>query len=245
MEWRSTGILLSVRRHGETAAIIETLTPEHGRHAGLVHGGAGRRLAATLQPGNLLALRWRGRLAENLGTFEAELVHSYAAAAMADREALATAETLRAVACAFLPERGATSLFDLTKLVFDLLPEARARRVAYARWEIALLSELGFGLDLGTCAATGARTDLAFVSPRSGRAVSREAGVPYADRLLPLPGFLGEGGSEASTGAFSDALTMTGHFLNRWAGQPLGMKALPPARDRLLALLRRSEAVQD
>jgi DNA repair protein RecO (recombination protein O) len=240
MEWRSTGILLSVRRHGENAAIIETLTPEYGRHAGLVHGGAGRRMAATLQPGNLLSLRWRARLAENLGTFEAELVHSYAAAAMADREALATVETLRAMACAFLPERGVTSLFDLTKLVFDLLPEAPARRVAYSRWEVALLSELGFGLDFGTCAATGEAKELAFVSPRSGRAVSREAGLPYADRLLPLPEFLAEGGAEASAIAFADALTMSGHFLDRWAGQPLGLKALPPARDRLVSLLRRT-----
>ena len=244
MEWSANGILLSVRRHGENAVIIETLTAEQGRHSGLVHGGAGRKLAATLQPGNHLALRWRARLAENLGTFEAELIHSYASEAMADREALATVESMRAVACTLLPERAETSLYPLTMLVLNLLAEPKARRVAYAQWEVALLAELGLALDLRRCAASGSVEDLCYVSPRSGRAVSREAGAAYADKLLPLPGFLAHGGSTAERPDFADALAMTGHFLEYWAGQPLGLKSLPPARLRLLALSQKSEALE-
>lgn len=243
MEWRANGILLSVRRHGENAAIIQTMTAEHGRHAGLVHGGAGRKLAATLQPGNLLALRWRSRLSENLGTFEAELIHSYASDAMADREALATLESMRALVCTFLPERADTSLYPLTLLVLDVLNDARGRRLAYAQWEVALLAELGFALDLRRCAASGSADDLCYVSPRSGRAVSRAAGAAYADRLLPLPGFLARGDSGADPSDFADALTMTGHFLEQWAGRSLDLKTLPPARERLSALSLRSKAL--
>jgi len=241
MEWRANGILLSVRRHGENAAIIEALTAEHGRHAGLVRGGAGRKLAATLQPGNYLSLRWRARLAENLGTFETELIHSYASDAMADREALATLESMRAVASVLLPERSETSLFDLTKLLLDVLADASARRIAYSQWEVALLAELGFGLDLRKCAAAGVTDDLCYVSPKSGCAVSRGAGEAYADRLLPLPVFLSTGSNQVDPSAFAQALTMTGYFLEHWAGQPLGLKSLPPARERLLSLARRLE----
>jgi len=243
MEWRANGILLSVRRHGENGAIIEVLTEDHGRHAGLVRGGAGRKMASTLQPGNLLALRWRARLADNLGTFEAELIHGYASEAMADREALATLEAMRAVACALLPERATTSLFEITKLVLDLLGTAEARRVAYAQWEVALLAELGFGLDFKSCAATGKTDDLCYVSPKSGRAVGREAGAEYVERLLPLPLFLSTGGSRIDRPDFASALMLTGYFLERWAGNAVGLRALPPARERLAALAAKSEAV--
>jgi len=241
MEWRANGILLSVKRHGENGAIIEALTAEHGRHAGLVHGGAGRKMAATLQPGNMLALRWRSRLADNLGTFEAELIHGYASEAIADREALATLEAMRAVACTLLPERAATSLFDLTKLVLDLLGNAEARRVAYAQWEVALLAELGFGLDFKSCAATGETNDLCYVSPKSGRAVSRQAGMAYADRMLPLPLFLSTGGSRVELAEFASALALTGYFLERWAANAVGLRTLPPARERLAALAAKSK----
>lgn len=240
MEWRATGILLSVRRHGETSAIIETLTAEHGRHAGLVRGGAGRKLAATLQPGNRLSLRWRARLSEHLGSFEAELAHSYAAEAMAEREALATLDSMRALACALLPEREPSAvMYRAVEAVLDKLGDEAERRRSYALWEILLLSELGFGLDLARCAATGANNDLRFVSPKSGRAVGEIAGEAYADRLLPLPPFLTGETPEPDRKGFHDALIMTGHFLERWAGQPLGMRTMPPARDRLVALVAR------
>ena len=243
MEWRGEGVLLSVRKHGENAAIIDALTAEHGRHAGLVHGGAGRRLSGTLQPGNRLALRWRSRSADNLGTYEVELAKGDAAAALADREALATLDALRSVARAFVPERQPVpGLHAATLAVMDALPHEAARRSGYARWEIALLAELGYALDLSRCAATGSTEGLAYVSPKSGRAVGAEAGAAWAERMLPLPAFLTEAGGAPSRRGFADALAMTGHFLVRWAGEPLGLTALPPARERLASLAAREVA---
>ncbi len=239
MEWRATGIVLSVRRYGENAVIIEALTADYGRHAGLVRGGAGRRLSPVLQPGNHVSLRWRSRLSENLGAFEVELIHPYASDAISDREALATLDAMRALACVFLPQRTATSLFDLTELFLKLLTDTGSRRVAYAQWEIALLAELGFGLDLKKCAVTAATEGLSYVSPRSGRAVTRQAGAEYADKLLPLPPFLSEGGTIADAAEFADALVLSGYFLERWAGGALGLNALPPARERLLSIIKR------
>ena len=241
MEWRAEGILLSVRKHGESGAIVETLTAEHGRHAGLVYGGASRRHTATLQPGNQISMTWRGRLSENLGTYSAvELVRSRAATALGDREALATLDSTRALLTALLPERAAMPvLYTGTLALLDALDDADARRLAYARWEVMLLAELGFALDLGRCAVTGAREGLAFVSPRSGRAVTAETGAEYADRLLPLPAFLGAHGVAPDRAALAEALTMTGYFLETWAIRNSLDQPVPPARERLLALLRR------
>ena len=233
MEWRGEGILLTLRRHGESAAIAEVLTATHGRHAGLIHGGAGRRLAPTLQPGNRLSLHWRGRLPEHLGSFSAELLEANAPRAMADREGLAILDSFRALAVALLPERvPSPAMYEATLALLGVVDDPTQRRGIYVRWEIGLLGELGFALDLTRCAATGRTDDLAYVSPRSGRAVERKAGAPYADRLLPFPAFVtGDGPVEAD--AFAEALRMTGHFLARWAGQPLGMHKLPAARERL------------
>lgn len=241
MEWRAEGILLSVRKHGESAAIIETLTAEHGRHAGLVHGGAGRRHAATLQPGNQISMTWRGRLPENLGTFSTvELVRSRAATALGDREALAMLDSARALLLTLLPERAAMAeLYEGTRALLDALDDVEARRLAYARWEVMLLAELGFALDLDRCAVTGSRAGLAWVSPRSGRAVTGETGAGYADRLLPLPAFLTTRGIAPDRAALADALTMTGYFLETWAIQNSHDHPVPPARERLLALLDR------
>ena len=241
MEWRAEGILLSVRKHGETAAIIETLTAEHGRHAGLVHGGAGRRFTATLQPGNQLALTWRGRLADNLGTYStAELVRSRAGIALADREALAILDSARALLTVLLPERAAMpDLYAGTLAMLDALGDVDARRLGYAKWELLLLSELGMALDLRRCAVTGAREGLAFVSPKSGRAVTAEAGAEYADRLLPLPAFLTTAGILPDRATLADALTMTGWFLETWAIQNGLDHPVPAARERLMALLRK------
>jgi DNA repair protein RecO (recombination protein O) len=244
MEWRAEGILLSVRKHGESAAIIDTLTAEHGRHAGLVHGGTGKRHIATLQPGNQLALAWRGRLAENLGVFgTAELIRSRAAIVIGNREALATLDSARALLSALLPERAAMPvIYEGTLALFDALGDTDARRLAYARWEMMLLTELGLALDLRRCAVTGERTGLAYVSPRSGRAVTAVAAGEYADRLLPLPPFLIQTGIAPDRADLAAALTMTGFFLETWAIQNgLDAKA-PPARDRLVALLSKHEA---
>ncbi len=243
MEWRAEGILLSVRKHGESAAIIDTLTVEHGRHSGLVHGGAGKRFTAALQPGNQLSLTWRGRAADNLGVFTtAELIHSRMASALGAREALAVLDSARAVLTEFLPERAAMPVvYDGTLVLLDALGEADARRLAYARWEVMLLTELGLALDLRHCAVTGAREGLAYVSPRSGRAVTAAVGAEYADRLLPLPSFLTTSGIAPDRAELRDALTMTGYFLETWAIQN-GLDAkTPPARDRLVALLAKPE----
>jgi len=241
MEWRAEGILLSVRKHGESAAIIEVMTAEHGRHAGLVHGGAGRRYTATLQPGNQLLLNWRGRLAENLGTYTtAELIRSRAATALADREALAILDSTRALLTTLAPERAAMpELYAGTLALVDALDQPPARRLAYARWEVLLLSELGLALDLRRCAVTNAREGLAWVSPKSGRAVTAEVGAEYADRLLPLPAFMTETGVAPDRAALASALTMTGYFLETWAIQNSLEHPVPPARARLLALLQR------
>ena len=243
MEWRAEGILLAVRKHGENAAIIETLTAEHGRHAGLVRGGAGRRYTATLQPGNQLDLTWRGRLADHLGNFSsAELLQSRAGPLLGDREALATLDSARSLLCILLPEREALpTLYAGTFALFDALHDTDARRLAYARWELMLLSELGFALDLKRCAVTGATENLAWVSPRSGRAVTAETGKPFSDKLLKLPQFLNEHASPPDTEALHTALTLTGYFLETWAIQSGSILQTPPARQRLMALLSKTK----
>jgi len=240
MEWRDEGLLLAVRPLGESGAVIEVLTRAHGRHAGLVYGGQGARLAPVLQPGAQLDLAWRARLAEHLGHFRVEPLRARAAAIMGDPAALAALNAVGALSVAFLPEREpAPALYDETLALADAL-EARAWDwpAAYARWELALLAALGFGLDLRRCAATGATEDLAYVSPRSGRAVSRAAGGAWADRLVPLPGVL-LGGVAPGIGAVGEALRTTGHFLEHWACPAFERPAPPEARARLIRLLDR------
>jgi DNA repair protein RecO (recombination protein O) len=240
MDWHDEGILLAVRPHGESSVIIEALTRAHGRHAGLVYGGQGTRLAPVLQPGAQLALEWRARLAEHLGHYRVEPLRSRAAAIMGDRAALAALNAIGALAIAFLPEREPDpALYDETLALADALA-ARAWNwpALYARWELSLLAALGFGLDLARCAATGERDDLAFVSPRSGRAVSRGAGAVWSDRMLPLPEFLlGRGAPDIA--AVRAALRTTGHFLETRACPAFEREALPEARARLVRLLER------
>lgn len=240
MDWRDEGILLTVRRHGETSAIIEVLTRRHGRHAGLVRGGAGKARAAMLQPGAQLALDWHGRLADHLGTYRVELIHPRAPAIMARREALAALNAVSALLVRLLPEREADPhLHDATLDLADALARHDSDWPSrYAFWEFILLRALGFGLDLDRCAATGVQADLVYVSPRSGRAVSRAAGAPYADRLLPLPRFLiGQGA--ATPADVCRALALTGWFLDNRARPAFGLAELPGARGRLLHLLER------
>lgn len=236
IEWRDEGVLLGARRHGEADAIVEALTAAHGRHAGVVKGGGGRRLAQ-LQPGAQVALEWRARLAEHLGALRVETVRDRAGAIMADPGALAALSSAAALLRAFLPEREpCADLYARTVALMDALAGRPDWGAAYARWERDLLAALGFGLDLSACAATGATEALVWVSPRSGRAVSAAAGAPYADRLLALPPFLlGEG--DAAPGDVAAALRLTGWFLDRWAAPAFGLEAAPPARARLAARL--------
>jgi DNA repair protein RecO (recombination protein O) len=237
MDWRDEGILLTVRLHGESSAIIETLSREHGRHAGLVRGGASAAQSSTMQPGTQVVLHWRARLSEHLGQFQIEPVRSRAAAIMADRVALAGLNAMGALLVTLLPEREPNpQVYESTIGLADALAEnAWDWPARYAHWEVALLTALGFGLDLSRCAGTGRKDDLAYVSPRTGRAVSRDAGGAWADQLLPLPGFL-VGQGKVSIGAVREALRMTGFFLENWVCPAFERKGLPEARGRLLRL---------
>ena len=242
MDWRDEGILLAVRPHGETSAIIETLSRGHGRHAGLVRGARGAKLSPVLQPGTQLAIEWRARLAEHLGNFRVEPVRSRAASIMADRTALAALNAIGALLVALLPEREPVpEVYERTVLLADALADAAWDWPAlYAKWEIGLLTALGFGLDLTTCGASGVTEDLTYVSPRTGRAVSRDAGGAWADKLLPLPGFV-IGRGAPTIGAVRESLRMSGYFLEHWACPALERKSLPEARARLMHLFESHE----
>lgn len=243
MEWSDQGLVLSAKRHGENATVVNALTREHGRHAGLVRGGQGRTARGLYQPGNQVALRWRGRLAEHLGNWTGELIASHAAAVMEDPGRLAALSAACAMLEAALPEREpALRVFiDSLEFVAALAAEEDAplRRwpVSYARWELQLLSDLGFGLDLSVCAATGTREHLVFVSPRSGRSVSEAAGAPYRDKLLALPAFLRDAMVDrADRTEVVSALRLTGYFLERHVFAPQN-RTTPPARTRLIEAL--------
>jgi DNA repair protein RecO (recombination protein O) len=234
MEWQAPAVVLDVRPHGESGAVITLLTEAHGRHAGLAKGGASRAQAPVWQPGNLVEARWVARLADQLGALSGELVHPAAALAMEDPLALAVLRAATAVAEGALPEREPhPRIFrGLVALVATLAHGPERALPELVRWEAELLTELGYGLDLARCAVTGTTEDLAFVSPRSGRAVSAGAAGEWRDRLLPLPTFLlGQGPSGSPE--WLAGLRLTGHFLAR---DVFGTqhRPLPAARDMLL-----------
>ncbi len=238
MEWHDQGIILSLRRHGETAVIAELLTSEHGRALGLVHGGRSRLKRPMLQPGNSVDAKWRARLDEHLGVFTLEPLQLNAGFIMEEPLRLAGLTTLCALA-QLLPEREPhRPLYDAFHIVLASIADDSVWPALLVRWEMGLLEELGFGLDLAACAATGTQKDLAYVSPRSGRAVSPEAGDPWRDRLLPLPAFL-RNGSEATAGDILDGLRLTGHFLEHRVFEPRGLKP-PETRTRILRILGES-----
>ena len=241
MEWRDEGLIIGARRHGETSLILEVMTRGHGRHMGLVKGGRGRRSGPLLQPGNEVEVTWRARLDEHLGFYAVETTRLRAAELM---EAPASLHGLNLVAALLrlLAEREPhEELYEVARDVLDALgrpaPEAAA---AMVRFELEVLAESGFGLDLTSCAATGTAEDLAYVSPRSSRAVSREAGAPYRERLLALPPFLLEReAAEATEGEIEAAFALTGFFLGRDVFGPRG-QAMPEARAAFLEQVRRA-----
>ncbi len=239
MEWRADGVLLAVRHHGENAAIIEVFTRDYGLHAGVVRGGASRKQAPILQPGAQLDVSWRARLEDHLGAFTVEPVRSRAAQVMDDRLALAGLNAICGLLQFALAERDPhPELYARSLALFDKLGTDPNWPLAYLHWELALLDDLGFGLDLGSCAVTGARDDLAYVSPKSGRAVSRKGAGDWADKLLPLPYCLmGQGPWEPVE--LAAGLRVTGHFLTHWIAPELGDKPLPASRQRLLDALAR------
>ncbi|CUH79017.1 Recombination protein O [Tritonibacter multivorans] len=239
MEWSDQGILLTVRRHGESGAIIDVFTEQHGRHAGVVRGGAGRRMAPVLQPGAQLDLTWRARLEDHLGSYQAEPLRSRAAVALNSRLALAGLNAVCALLSFALPEREAhLSLYRRSEQLLDLLGQDDLWPLAYLRWEMALLEELGFGIDLSSCAVTGASEGLAYVSPKSGRAVSHAGAGDWVDRLLPLPPvMLGQG--DADDAEILRALRTTGYFLEAKLAPALGNRPVPEQRGRFMDLIAR------
>ena len=239
MNWSDEGIILSVRAHGETAAVAEIFTRAHGRHLGLVHGGRSRRLRPILQTGNHVDITWKARLSENLGHLGLELRRGYAAEAMQSPVALAGLTSLATLA-RLLPERDPhANLYEITLFVLGFLDDPSVWPALMVRWELALLEELGFGLDLTTCAATGANDALIYVSPRTGRAVSASAGEPYRDRLLALPPFLrGERGGEVRPEDLKAGFALTGHFLDARVLAPREME-IPEGRSRMIDLIGR------
>lgn len=235
MEWRDEGVILSVRRHGETSAIAEVLTAEHGRCLGLVRGGRSRMQRPVLQPGNIVAVTWRARLEEHLGNFSLEPLSLRAGAILEEPFRLAGLTTLAGLA-QLLPEREPhRRLYDAFHIVLDAIDVDDVWPALLARWEMGLLDELGFGLDLSSCVASGAVTDLTYVSPRSGRAVSAAAGAPYQDRLFRLPAFLVQGGGACAQDV-ADAMKITGYFLNRHVFEPRGV-SVPEQRAWILRQL--------
>lgn len=229
MDWTDDGIVLATRKFGENGLIVSLLTREHGRHAGLARGGAGRRAAGLYEPGNHVHAVWRARLEEQLGSLACEVKMAHAARHLAHPDRLAALISALSLVETALPEREPhQSLFDSLSALLVILGEPDWEQ-AYIRWEMILLAELGFGIDLSCCAATGGNDQLAYVSPKSGRAVSLSAGAPWKDKLLKLPGFL----VDESGGSIADGLRLTGYFLESWLFNHLG-RPIPAARTRLV-----------
>jgi len=239
MQWSDEGIVLGVKRHGEANAILELMTRAHGRHLGLVRGGAGSRLQPVLQPGNRLIGTWRARLDEHLGHYVVEALDQRAASFLPLPHALYCMTHIAAL-CRLLPERDPHAhVYGALEDVLATLTDRRRAGACVVRFELLMLAELGFGLDLATCAASGRAEDLVYVSPKSGRAVSRDAGEPWKDRLLALPAFLRDvDADEPPAQDIADGFALTGFFLLRHVLEPRGL-GFAEARENLIATLRR------
>lgn len=236
--WSSEGLVLSVRRHGENGAVAELFTSAYGRVGGYVHGGGARKMAAVLQAGNLVRVDWKARLSDQLGHFNPiELIEPNAARLLHDPAALAGLSSATALIRKATAERQPyPGLYEALSVLIEALAEPDLIGPVYTRFELGLLAALGFGIDLSVCAVTGAREDLAFVSPRSGRAASREAGAPFADKLMRLPPFLVQPDAAMETGDVADAFAIAGFFLERRVFDPMG-EGLPDQRRRLIEVL--------
>lgn len=239
MEWSDQGAVISVRKHGETSTIVEVFTENHGRHAGVVRGGISRKMTPHLQPGGQISVTWKARLEDHLGAFTVEPIRSRAAAVMNDPLAMAGLNATTAMLSATLPEREPHAyLYAETMRLLDRFGEDPSWPLAYLHWEVSLLEELGFALDLSSCAVTGSPDDLIYVSPKSGRAVSRGGAGEWADRMLPLPQCL-LGQSSLDFQEIIQGLSTTGHFLAKILAE-LSDNPLPSARERLEDRLARA-----
>jgi DNA repair protein RecO (recombination protein O) len=226
MQWQDQAIILGVKRHGETSVIAEVMTRERGRHLGLVRSGRSRTMQPVLQPGNEVEVTWRARLDEHLGEFRLEPIKLRAARLMETATAVYGVQAMGAL-LRLLPERDPhPHLFEALEVILDHLHNPTDAGELFVRFELAVLNDLGFGLDLTECAATGTRADLAYVSPKSGRAVSRGAGEPWADKMLLLPAFLSmQENHAADFESLTAAFRLTGFFLHRHVYEPRGLEA--------------------
>jgi len=236
MEWTDQGILLSTRRHGEGAAIIDVLTQNHGRHAGLVRGGGARKMAATLQPGNQISLSWRARVEDQLGTFSVELFEARSGIFIASREKLYVFNALSSLLARYLPEREPNiALYTACIELLELMRSGAFWQHKYCLLEFEMLDVLGYGADRFTCAVTGSTQELHYISPMSGRAVSKKGATGYEDRLLPYPKiFTRKELSAIPAEEFHQSLRVSGYFFENKIPTAKGL--LPHARQRLLDL---------
>lgn len=238
MEWTGSGIVLAVRPHGETSAIVELLTEAQGRHAGLVRGGRSRATRPLLQPGNVLRATWRARLEDHLGNLAIEGELLRAGEFMDDPLALSGLNAACALACAALPEREPhPEVFAAFHVFLDALHDPDLWPPLYVRWEAGLLADLGYGIDLRRCAVTGATEGLTHVSPRSGRAVSAGEAEPFKDKLLVLPRFLCDSQAGVDEGDVENGLKLTAYFLQRRVLWPTD-RDLPESRQRMIDRLK-------
>lgn len=242
MEWNDEGVVLGVRRHGENSAIVELLTRAHGRHLGLVRGGGSSRMRPLLQPGNTVSAIWRARLDEHLGTYQIDGLRLRAAHAFGLSHGVYGITHLAALA-RLLPERDPhEEMFALVEYILDDFDDATTAAAHLVRFELTMLTVLGFGLELTRCVATGETGDLVYVSPKSGGAVSRHAGEPWREKLLPLPAFLGEHAGTVnalSAQDLQDGFRLTGLFLQRRVLEPRGLRHSDAREGFIAAVLRR------
>ncbi|MEO1785411.1 MAG: DNA repair protein RecO [Pseudomonadota bacterium] len=245
MQWRDEAIVLGGRKFGEGGLVLDVLTAGHGRRSGLVHGGASRKRRAQFEPGNSVSLAWSARLEDQLGRFDTAELKSARAAALYDApEALSAVQTITAVLRDALSDgdRAGSSVYHASLLLLDSLSYPTLWPALYVRWELGLLSELGFGLDFSACAVSGANDGLTHVSPRTGRAV-RGSDVPdYAERLLKLPGFLLDSSHGVPPDDLAAGFRLTGHFLRYRLYEATG-RQMPTTRDQMLARLKRTGAI--
>tara|TARA_B100001564_G_scaffold187600_1_gene157550 strand:+ start:111 stop:845 length:735 start_codon:yes stop_codon:yes gene_type:complete len=236
MEWRSVGILLAARKHGETSLIIDTFCPGHGRYLGIVKGGASRKFAPILQVGAQLDLTWKARLQDHLGSFKVELVRARTVHAMSDRILAAGLMSVSTILSRVLPERQAyDNFYRTTEDLLDLLNQPNIWPMAYLRWELELLTVLGYGLDLSKCAVSGSTEKLRYVSPRTGRAISEQAAGEWVSKLLHLPSIILKGSGNSDS--IIDGLKLTGYFLTKKVFNELSVRSPVSERKRFVDLL--------
>lgn len=239
--WQDQGIVLSVRPHGENGAVVALLTEQNGRHAGYVHGARSSKQQGVCEPGNLVEVVWTSRVSDQLGTYALTTLKPYAARVMDDPLKLSALQSACALCDQTLPERDVhQGLFQGLGALLEVIQDHDDPGIwgaAYVMWEIALLRELGFALDLSRCAGGGDPGQLAYISPKTGCAVSYQAGEPYKDKLLRLPGFLKPNGGAGDTGDVVTGLALTAYFLEHRVFIH-STQGLPGARNDLLNRLK-------